>query len=273
MNKMKEVFRTFRPQKKIIQKYVAYYYLDIKEHNEVNQFECFPHFNNTISIYRSHIREKEGEMVFDRSAKPFQIFTPIRDEVLQVKQVGCVHRLVIVFFPLGIQQFYRNLNFGDFIIDFPFFESDEIDAMFATNQIEFLAEMLDQFLETRFKQFENTILEKSIDFLFNNCEDFSIAKLSETIGVSRQHLNRTFQLHLGISAKKFGEIVLFRQTVNKKLFDDTKDSFTELAYEFKFSDQSHLNKAYKLLTANTPKSFFKKGTILGEEDTFWHLNS
>lgn len=44
---MKEVFSTFRPQKKIIQKYVAYYYLDIKESNKINQFEYLPLITNT----------------------------------------------------------------------------------------------------------------------------------------------------------------------------------------------------------------------------------
>ena len=57
----------------------------------------------------------------------------------------------------------------------------------------------------------------------------------------------------------------------KKLFENTEQSFTDLAYEFNYSDQSHLNKAFKNFTSNSPKNFLKKGTLLGNEDTFWHL--
>ncbi|WP_313366114.1 hypothetical protein, partial [Sphingobacterium multivorum] len=53
---MKELFQTFKPKNPIVKKYVDYYYLDIKPNNVINKFLCFPHFNNTISIYRYHVR-------------------------------------------------------------------------------------------------------------------------------------------------------------------------------------------------------------------------
>lgn len=271
---MGDTFRTFRPQNATVKKYIDYYYLDIKTNNIVNEFECFPHFNNTISIYKSHIQPIDGKILFDKFAKPFQIFTPVREKVLRITQEGSVCRVVLVFAPLGIQQFYRNLNFGDFITDFAFLEKSELEAIFATPKTEILVTLLDEFLEKRFQRFRSVVLEQSIDFVFHNWEYFSVEKLSDFVGVSRQHLNRLFQLHLGVSTKTFYRIVMFRQTVNKKLFEnDNDDSFTKLAYEFNFSDQSHLNKAYKSFTGNTPKSFFEKGTVLGEADTFWHLNS
>ncbi|MCK9220960.1 MAG: AraC family transcriptional regulator [Bacteroidales bacterium] len=210
-------------------------------------------------------------MAFEENAKSFQIFTPIREKVLNVKQSGKVYRIVIVFHPLGIQQFYENLNFSDYIEDYDFFIESEINEIFSTIETEILTGLLDNFLESRFRKFENPILEKSIQHIFNHYEDFSVAKISDEIGISRQHLNRTFQFHLGVSVKKFHEIVLFRQTINKKLFQDSDENFTELACEFNFNDQSHFNKMYKNLTENSPKSFFSKGTVLGQEDTFWHL--
>ncbi|VXD07071.1 DNA-binding transcriptional activator FeaR (fragment) [Sphingobacterium multivorum] len=121
--KMKELFQTFKPKNPIVKKYVDYYYLDIKPNNVINKFLCFPHFNNTISIYRYHVRLENGEIKFDDNANPFQIFTPIRQKVLNVKQSGTVYRIVIVFHPLGIQQFYENLNFADYITDYEFFQS------------------------------------------------------------------------------------------------------------------------------------------------------
>ncbi|SPZ94519.1 DNA-binding transcriptional activator FeaR [Sphingobacterium multivorum] len=270
--KMKELFQTFKPKNPIVKKYVDYYYLDIKPNNVINKFLCFPHFNNTISIYRYHVRLENGEIKFDDNANPFQIFTPIRQKVLNVKQSGTVYRIVIVFHPLGIQQFYENLNFADYITDYEFFSPEELKEIFSTTQTKHISDFLDNALLHRFKKFESPILEQAIQYIFSNDEKISVTELSTYIGISRQHLNRLFQFHLGVSIKKFYEIVLFRQSVNKKLFENPESSFTEIAYEFNFSDQSHLNKIYKNLVDNSPRNFFSKGTILGKEDTFWHLD-
>jgi AraC-like DNA-binding protein len=218
------------------------------------------------------VRLENGEIKFDDNANPFQIFTPIRQKVLNVKQSGTVYRIVLVFHPLGIQQFYENLNFADYITDYEFFSPEELKEIFSTTQTKHISDFLDNALLHRFKKFESPILEQAIQYIFSNDEKISVTELSTYIGISRQHLNRLFHFHLGVSIKKFYEIVLFRQSVNKKLFENPESSFTEIAYEFNFSDQSHLNKIYKNLVDNSPRNFFSKGTILGKEDTFWHLD-
>lgn len=268
---MNDIFETFKPKNSLIKSYVDYYYLDIKPDNVITEFQCFPHFNNTISLYQSHIQVEKGHVIFNETAKPFQIFTPIREKVLHIIQSGKVHRIVIVFHPLGIQQFYRQLNFADYITDFEFFTQQELNTLFSTEDTEVFTNLLDSCLEKRFKSFENSILEQSIDYIFSQCDDFTVTELSSKLGISRQHLNRSFQAHLGVSVKKFHEIVLFRKTVNEKLFENPDRNFTELAHEFNYNDQSHFNKAYKNFTENSPKSFFDKGTILGNQDTFWCL--
>ncbi|WP_267402112.1 MULTISPECIES: helix-turn-helix domain-containing protein [unclassified Chryseobacterium] len=268
---MQEIFKTFKPQHSTIKKYVDYYYLDIKPNNKVTEYDCFPHFNSTISLYQSHIRAENGEIIFNEKAKPFQIFTPIREKVLHVKQTGKVYRIVLVFHPLGIQQFYRNLNFADYILDGEFFNEAELHEIFSTTDTEILVNSLDSILTKRFILFKNTVIEQTLQFIFNAEENFSVAQVSEKVGISRQHLNRVFQLYLGVSVKKFYEIVLFRNTINKKLFENPDENFTTLAHEFNFNDQSHFNKIYKNLTQKSPTVFFNKGTILGKEDTFWHV--
>lgn len=85
---MKEIFETFKPKNSTVKKYVDYYYLDVKLDNEINEFQCFPHFNNTISVYKSHKLLKNREVAFDETAKPLQIFTPIREKVLNMAIFG-----------------------------------------------------------------------------------------------------------------------------------------------------------------------------------------
>ncbi|MDR2221691.1 MAG: helix-turn-helix domain-containing protein [Flavobacteriaceae bacterium] len=268
---MLDTFQTFSPIHPIIKQYVDYYYLDIKPYNELKEYQCFPHYNNTISIYKSHILNENDNVEYKENADACQIFTPIREQVLTVKQIGKVHRIVIVFHPLGIQQFYDGLNFGASIKDFDFLSRNELEEIFKTFEIETLTELLDNSLRKRFKVFNHPILEEGIQYIYYRDSDFSVESLSEHMGISRQHINRLFKLHLGVSAKRFADIYRFRQTINKKIHCTSEESLTELAHQFNFSDQSHFNKIYKTFTLMSPKNFFDKGTKLGNRDTFWHF--
>lgn len=268
---MNDVFQTFKPKYSLLEQYVDYYYIDSKPNNVVTEFKCFPHFNNTISLYKSHERPSKGEIFFNPKAKPLQIFTPIRENVLDIKQTGKVERIVIVFKPLGIQQFYRDIYFSDWITDFDFFTEEELNMLFEIENVNHLNDLLDELLLERYSEYRNENLSSALNIILNDSENISVEEVANHLKISRRHLNRIFQVHFGTSVKKFFEIVRFRKTVNQKLFVTPDDNFTQLAYDFYFADQSHLNKIYKNFTSNSPNSFFNNGTILGKEDTFWHI--
>lgn len=268
---MNTIFRTFKPKHATIKKYVAYYYLDVKPNNVAHEFQCFPHFNNTISLYKSHIQLKNGAMLYKEGGKPMQIFTPIRDQVFSTKQLDKVHRVVIVFQPLGIEQFYRNTSFNKTLVTTLFFKPKELETIFSTTDEDKLIDVLDSFLVQKFVQFEDAILEEIIAYIFEHYDSFTVTRLSKHLKLSRQYLNKIFKAHFGVSIKTYHTIVLFRKTIDRKLFEKPSENFTQVAYQFNYNDQSHLIKTYKALTGNTPKKFFSKGTLLGNEDTFWHL--
>lgn len=172
---------------------------------------------------------------------------------------------------MGIQQFYTNLNFANYITEFNFLDQQELQQIFSTTTSQTLTNLLDSFFKKRYKRFENLILEQAIALTLKDTQNHTVAQIADSLGISRQHLNRMFQSHMGLSVKKFQNIVLFRKTLAAKLLGNPGSSFTELAHDFDFSDQAHLNKIYNTFTANSPKTFFDKGTSLGQEDTFWHL--
>lgn len=268
---MTDTFETFKPGHPIIARYLDYYYLDIKPDNQLTEFDCFPHHNNTISLYSSHRRASNRDMIYDESAPPFQIFTPVREQVLKVRQLGRVHRIVLVFKVLGIQQFYRDLSFADYIMDFPFFNEQELEFLFNSTDLDDIRELLDQYLLGRYQAYKNDTVERAVQYIFTNYEEFLVEQLANELGISRRHLNRLFKRHFGVSIKKFHRIILLRKLLEMKLFDDPKESFTRLAYALNYADQAHLNKAFKDLTQNSPNQFLRKGTLLGNEDTFWHI--
>lgn len=268
---MTETFKTFKPQDPVVSKYVSYYYLEIKPDNVHREFECFPHFNNSISLYKSHRRISDGTIQYEAAGAPLQIFTPIRENILHVKQAGSIHRIVVVFDPLGIHQFYHEVDFNDFIRDFEFFTLSELDILFKTDDTEVLSTLLDQFLSVRYREYKNDLISRAVQCIFESPEDLSIEDLAKKLQISRRHLTRVFKSLFGISVQKFQKIVLFRKTLQHKLLDTSDKNFTSLAHEYNFSDQAHFNKMFGNFTNHSPKQFLKKGTLLGTEDTFWHL--
>lgn len=267
---MLAIFETFKPKDPVVATYVDYYYVDIKPENKITEFTSFPHYNNVISLYRAHTRMPDGTMVYDQKQKPLQIFTPIREKVMTVRQLGKLHRIVIVSNPLGVEQFYR-LDFSGYITDVAFFTAGELESLFDTTKPDRLTDLLDQFLMSRYQAFENGLLTRSMAYLFNHYEDFSIEAMATALQISRRHLVRIFKAHFGVSLKKFQQIVLFRKVMEHKLFANSNENFTALAHEYNFSDQAHLNKVFEKLTHHSPKQFFSKGTLLGKQDTFWHF--
>ena len=266
-----KIFETFKPKNEIVKQYIQYYYLEIDDKNIHREFTCFPHFNTAISLYSSHKRNEDATIEFQKSLSPIQIFTPIRKNIFTVKQIGKIHRIVIVFNPLGIQHFFKDLNFSDFITDFSFFSKDEIIQLFENQNIEILTDLLDSFLIKNFNENENTILKKAVNTILEKNQDLNITELSEQLQISRRHLNRLFNENLGLNVKSFQEIVRFRNAMTHKIFQKPLDNFTEISYEYNFSDQSHLNKLFSKLTHNSPTKFLKNGKYLGSEDIFWHL--
>lgn len=269
---MTEIFKTFKPKDQQVAKFVEYYYVDIKPGNSHVQLECFPHFNTAISLYCSHKRSEKGEMIFNSSAGIFQAFTPIHDDVLSVQQIGFVHRVVIVFKPLGVYHFFNDIRFTNYIYNFDFFTNEELQPVFNLyDDSSSLTDLLDNMLRKRLNDFRHEVLERAVNEIIAQNEEFSVEGFSSILKISRQYLNRLFRMYMGVTVKKFHEIVRFRKTVSQKLLTKSKGNFTELAYAFNFNDQSHLIKTYKNFTENSPASFFKKGELLGHEDTFWHI--
>ncbi len=187
---MSTTFKTFRPADPTVARYVDYYYLDRKPVNEVTTFECFPHYNTTISLYASHRMPGVGQIVYDAVAPPLQVFTPLRDDVLRVTQTGPVHRVVIVFCILGVQQFWPDLSFTDYLIGHPFFSEKELCQLFATDDTELLTQCLDGHLKARYRPRASNLVASAVSYVFAHSGDFSVTRMAESMQLSRRHLHR-----------------------------------------------------------------------------------
>ena len=272
------IFKTFNPKSTLLRQYISYYYLDIATYDGyVNEYICYPHFNYTISLYKAHVSSlvKQHSMItYKEEAGRLQIFTPLREEILKVTQQGPVHKLAIVFNPLGLQQFFKQDSIVQEIQTGNFFSEAELKPLFNLTDEEAIINLLDSYLISRYQKVDNPYLEKAISFFHTNYDDLSIEELAENkLGISRKQLNRQFQKYIGTSAQKYRSIVRFRQLMDYKLNHKNGDSFSSLSYQAHYTDQSHFIKSCKQLTGLTPKQFFNNGQLIGSKDIFWNFTA
>lgn len=272
-------FETLKPKSKLLQKYISYYYLDIADDLAYStEYICYPHYNNTISLYKNHnviFKDKHSIITYQNQASPLQIYTPIRETILKVTQTGAVHKIGIVFNPFGINQFLQNeLNMSQRISSplFNFFSNEFIISLFNEDSFANIIELLDDQLLKKINPVSNQYIEKALQVFNTNYNEFSIDELAELkLGISRKHLTRLFKKYIGTTPQKYRSIVRFRKLMSYKLNQIDEANFTSLSNEVNYADQSHFIKACKQLTGLTPKQFFKEGKIIGSEDTFWNF--
>jgi AraC-like DNA-binding protein len=273
------IFETFKPSELLLQKYISYYYVDVADDEYYhNEYICYPHYNNTISLYKNHevkFGNNHSQVFYNSASSPLQIFTPLRETILKVSQVGPVHKIGIVFEPFGINQVLNSdLAISERVTspDFSFFDVEFINMLFDIENLEDLKLALDKQILSMFLPVTNEYIIRTLQLFHNSADEISIDELAEhKLGISRKHLNRLFKKHIGTSVQKYRSIVRFRQLMSHKLNLQPQANLGILSHQAHYTDQSHFIKACKQLTGLTPSQFFKDGKIVGTEDTFWNF--
>jgi AraC-like DNA-binding protein len=81
--------------------------------------------------------------------------------------------------------------------------------------------------------------------------DYTIAMLSEQVGLSARRFTRLFTLEVGLTPKVYARVQRF-QRVMERMQDPTTRSWTELAQDCGYFDQSHLIRECRSLSGFTP---------------------
>lgn len=116
----------------------------------------------------------------------------------------------------------------------------------------FFTEFLSEKINT-----DHHVIASTQQYILQNKGAVSSKELEKFTGYSERHLERKFEFHMGISPKKYGNIIrlhYFLSLINKS-FDDK--NMTVLSYEAGFSDQSHLIREFKNNIGLTPKQYLK----------------
>jgi len=85
----------------------------------------------------------------------------------------------------------------------------------------------------------------------------TVNQLCNIFNMDRQSLNKTFFQHVKYTTKKFIILVRILNVVKFKM-KHPSDSFTKVAYEFGYFDQSHFIYDFKKISGVTPTQLFKE---------------
>ena len=98
-------------------------------------------------------------------------------------------------------------------------------------------------------------LEYAVQMLIKRRGMITVRRLTREAGMSERQLERAFDRHLGLSPECFAQMLRvnhFVQLARKP----NRPSFTQLAYDCGYADQSHLIRAFKQHTGMTPRAYF-----------------
>jgi AraC-like DNA-binding protein len=86
----------------------------------------------------------------------------------------------------------------------------------------------------------------------------SVERLSNSLGLTRQHLTRLFSFHIGVGVKVFCRIMRMRQvlsTLGRVSSESAHLDWATLAADSGYFDQSHFVRDFRALTGLTPERF------------------
>ena len=101
---------------------------------------------------------------------------------------------------------------------------------------------------------DHHIITATQQYILQNKGSVSSGDLEKFTGYSERHLERKFEYHMGISPKKYGNIIrlhYFLSLINREI----DKNMTQLSYDAGYSDQSHLIRDFKNNTGLTPRQY------------------
>lgn len=102
-----------------------------------------------------------------------------------------------------------------------------------------------------------SMIDKALAGIYATKGEIEIEKtLAAGLGVSARHLNRLFASHVGMSAKRFAQVIRM-QNVCRFLQESPKSSLLA-AIRFGYFDQAHLLKDFKKHIQASPEGFFSR---------------
>ncbi|MET0017589.1 helix-turn-helix domain-containing protein [Oscillibacter sp.] len=109
-------------------------------------------------------------------------------------------------------------------------------------------------------------LRRCMDLILDSCGLARVSEIAATVGCSDRYLNRVFQERVGISPKLYSEIIQMQFSLYSILTTQPK-SLLDIAVNFGYFDQTHMNRLYRKLLDCTASDirYADSSTIIADD--------
>jgi AraC-like DNA-binding protein len=144
------------------------------------------------------------------------------------------------------------IELADVWQDAPQLETSANESISVRRQVQ----LLDQTLHGRLSAIRplDQQIQHAISFLKSSRGTIPIDALSSELGISRQHLNRKFQAHIGLNSKTFARIVRMHHLLTTARSREQMDWCT-LALDAGYYDQAHMIDDFQDLCGISPARY------------------
>ena len=274
-----EEFISKKPHNKKLSDYIAYYYFhDCNDLNFRRTYVYYPHIRNTLTVYQNHIAEISDDLcIYNPTNIPQSTVYYSRNLKKQIKviQNGPLHKIGIVFKPLGINHFIETELYTiskETYSPFTYFKGElaELCVNIYKEEDSYKVKALDDFFIGKLISFENRRVSDSLKLIHKYKAKIKASEIASELEVSRKTIYREFRKHLCSSIEEYKAIYRFRLALNY-YHSGKAPIFTDVVYENNFYDQPSFSNYFKKITGYTPRTFFNNLSKLSDNDIYWTL--
>lgn len=278
MEETHDQFITLPVVNEVLKPYISYFYFHIStQENFQKSFTFYPNFKHAITAYAGSksIKMHVGSHKIVPSETVNVLYTMNYDKAYQVFLSGVFSKIGIVFHPLGINHFIDtdlvkiyNLDDSHTFTHFGDAFNEVLTCVFETEELDTKQQLLEDFLISKLQTFNQPILKKAVELLFENQSVLKIEEIADKLEINRKQLLRIFQKHLCCSPEAYRKMIRFRHAFNH-LQTEKDRTLTDISLFHNYYDQSDFNRQFKSITKEQPKNLLKNITHIGNEDTYW----
>lgn len=242
----------------LLKEFIRYYWYVNGEESESSTQRLLPmdHVDLIIAKGRPFFYGANERMFQPKSIH----FHGIRESSILVTQSGKIESFGISFTPWGFycivkQSMSQYVNKIVNLCDVNHLLSEELSAHMVkfNDPSKFIKS-----LESSLLKFINVKAQEELDFRvieeLLEADSTNVKEYCESNEISKRRLERIFQKYIGISPKRFMNIVRFEESSRAVMYSK-ESSLTDISYKNGYYDQPHFTKVFKGYTNYSPRDF------------------
>ena len=276
--------KVLKPQHPALRKFIRHFYFLRSETPDFKQsYVTFPQLTIPVSLFahvRTHVAADRRQIMCwdDPNLGPHAEVDGIFTRPILITYKGKIDEVTVVFEPLGLNQFLNcdlvDVAVGPASRDFNPYgpEFDQfLKHLFALNSIDQRCRLLEAFFLDHYRPFAQPVLSHSFKSLIDSDHKMPISQIARSVGVSHKTLTRMFQRHMGATPVVLRKIARFRRSLELRVGPEAVPRLTQIALLSNYYDQPQFIKEYRYLTGESPTSFFRHVSAIGNKNIFWRM--